>query len=359
MGLLIFYLSLAVLVSFLCSILEAVLLSLTPSYISAARKSGSRSGKLLERMKSDVDRPLAAILSLNTIAHTVGAAGVGAQAQVVFENVPLSVISALLTLVILVFSEIIPKTLGAEYWRPLALPSAYIISFLTYSMWPLVVASRSFSRLLTRGERSPSISRDEISAVADLGLREGVIDGEDARMLRSVVTFKGIKAGEVFTPRPVVRYVKAADTVREVFDSGEPLNYSRYPVLEEGERILGYVLKSDILMSAANGEWKRTMKELAHDALIIPEQMPLKRALVLFLRNRAHMAAVVDEFGSFSGVLALEDVIETLIGREIMDEVDEVEDLRELARQSGRNASNVVQTGDDPATSERADLRDG
>jgi CBS domain containing-hemolysin-like protein len=356
MGLLIFYFALAILVSFLCSILEAVLLSMTPSYVSAARKSGSRHGKILDRMKRDVDRPLAAILSLNTIAHTVGAAGVGAQAQIVFQSVPMTVISGVLTILILVFSEIIPKTLGAEYWRVLALPSIYLIHFLTFALWPLVILSRGFSQLLTRKDRTPSISRAEISAVADLGQQEGVIDAEDARMLRSVVTFKGIKVSKVYTPRPVVRLMDAATTVEQVFNSGEPMNYSRYPILENSEKIIGYVLKSDILMCAASGEGQRTMKELAKEVLIVPEQIPLKRALMLFLRNRAHMAAVVDEFGSFSGVLALEDVIETLIGQEIMDEVDEVEDLRELARRSSQNSSGMddgPQGSTDPSTKER------
>lgn len=334
MELLLFFFSLAILISFLCSILEAVLLSMTPSFISVLKDSGSRAGRLLEKLKIDVDRPLAAILSLNTIAHTVGAAGVGAQAQVVFSNVPFSVISGVLTLLILVLSEIIPKTVGATYWRPLAVPSGYLIHYLTVLLAPFVLLSSILSRLITGGNRGPSISRDEIHAVADMGEREGILDSADARMLQSIIRFQSIKVNDVYTPRPVVKYLFSNSSIREVMDTEKELNFSRYPVLGSGESILGYALRSDLLMAAANDEWNRCVADFTHKAMIIPEQMPIKRALRMFLRSRAHMAMVVDEFGSFAGALTLEDVVESLIGHEIMDEGDRVEDLREFARKS-------------------------
>lgn len=337
MELLLFYFFLAVVVSFLCSILEAVLLSLSPSFISVLKDSGSRAGKLLEKLKLDVDRPLAAILSLNTIAHTVGAAGVGAQAQVVFSNVPFSVISGVLTLLILVLSEIIPKTLGATYWRPLAVPSAYLIQWLTVILAPFVLLSSVMSRFLTGGKRGPSISRDEIHAVADMGAREGIIDNADAKMLQSIMRFQSIKVHEVFTPRPVVKYFFSSTSIRQILDTEKDLKFSRYPILGSAESILGYALRSDLLMAAANDEWDRRVEDFIHKAIIIPEQMPIKRALGMFLRSRCHMAMVVDEFGSFAGVLTLEDVVESLIGHEIMDEGDSVADLREFARKSAGN----------------------
>lgn len=333
MALLVFYFSLAIGVSFVCSILEAVLLSLSPSFISAAQSSRVRAGRLLERLKSNVDRPLAAILSLNTMAHTFGAAGVGAQAQVVFENVAVSVISAVLTLAILVISEIIPKTLGAVHWRILAFPSAYLIEFLTVAMWPLVVLSQVISRLLTPKVKGATISRDEISAMTDIGQQEGVIDPADARILRSVMKFQALQVTDVFTPRPVVKSLDASSTVREVIDSGMVRNYSRYPVLSDGEAIEGYALRSEILAEAARDNWDRTIRELSHKIIIVPELSPLRTVFGVFLRKREPMAAVVDEFGSFAGVLTLEDVIESLIGHEIMDEGDEVEDLRRFARE--------------------------
>jgi CBS domain containing-hemolysin-like protein len=337
MGLLLSFFFLAIFASFLCSILEAVLLSLTPSFISASKSSGSRSSRMMDRLRRDVDRPLSAILSLNTIAHTVGAAGVGAQAQVVFSSVPFSVISGILTLLILVLSEIIPKTLGATYWRPLAVPSIYAIHYLTLLFTPFVALSSVISSLLTKGRNRASITRDEIHAMADLGRTEGVIDPTDARMLQSVMRFQNVKVDDIFTPRPVVRSFPYRSTIRQVLDSAREMNYSRYPVLGDGEKILGYALRSEILMAAANDEWDRTIEEFTHKAKIIPEQMPVKRAMSLFLRDRTHMAMVVDEFGSFAGVLTLEDVVETLIGYEIVDEGDEVEDLRKMAREMTHN----------------------
>ncbi|MFP4358079.1 MAG: CNNM domain-containing protein [Puniceicoccaceae bacterium] len=334
---LLFYFSLAIGLSFLCSILEAVLLSLTPAYISVLRDSGSRAGKLLEKLKLDVDRPLSAILSLNTIAHTVGAAGVGAQAQVVFESVPFSVISGVLTLLILVLSEIIPKTLGATFWRPLAVPSAYLIQSLTVLLAPFVLLSSLLSGIITRGRREPAISRDEIHAATFMGEREGVLDRSDAKMLQSVMRFQSITVNDVYTPRPVVKYLLARNSVREVLQAEKELKFSRYPVLGDSENIVGYVLRNELLMAAANDQWDRRIETLAHTGMIIPEQMPIKRAFTMFLRRRAHLAMVVDEFGSFSGVLTLEDVIESLIGHEIMDEGDSVEDLRDFARNLAEN----------------------
>ena len=334
MELLLFYLFLAIFVSFVCSILEAVLLSLSPSYLAVLSESGSRAGKILERMKLDVDRPLAAILSLNTIAHTVGATGVGAQAQLVFGNIPFSVISGVLTLLILVLSEIIPKTIGATYWRQLAVPSAYLLHFLTIIMAPLVKLSAVLSGFITRGQKDPAISRDEIQAAAALGEQEGVIDSTDAQLLRSMMGFQSIITHDVFTPRPVVKFFRGHQTIEDILGADEELTFSRYPVLGKKEDILGYVLRSDLLNAAARDEWKRTAAEFTREAIIVPKVMTLKSAFALFLSQRAHMAIVVDEFGGFTGVLTLEDVIESLIGQEIMDEGDAVADLRELARQS-------------------------
>jgi CBS domain containing-hemolysin-like protein len=314
---------------------------LSPSYISVLKDSGSRAGRFLERQKQDVDRPLAAILSLNTIAHTVGAAGVGAQAQVVFESIPFSVISGVLTLLILVFSEIIPKTIGALYWRSLAVPSAYIIQFLTLFMAPFVALSSILSRLLTGGERGPSLSREEIHAVAEMGEQEGIIDKTDAKLIKSIIQFNAIKVHDVHTPRTVVQHFSAGDTLKDILGSGEELAFSRYPVLDSGEKILGYTLRNELLAAAANDEWDRPVEDFIHEVMIIPETIPIKRALGLFLRKRIHMAVVVDEFGSFAGVLTLEDVLESLIGHEIVDEGDTVADMREYARRLAQNDATV------------------
>jgi CBS domain containing-hemolysin-like protein len=333
MVLLVAYFALAILVSFLCSLLEAVLLSLTPSFISAMEESHPRTGGLLNELKSSVDRPLAAILSLNTIAHTVGAAGVGAQAQVVFQNLPLSVISGVLTLLILVFSEIIPKTFGAVYWRQLATPSAYVLRVVIFAMWPLVVLSRGISRLIAPDGEMASVSRDEIDAMPDLGRKAGVLDNQDARLLESVINFGRVKVIDILTPRTVVKSVQSGTPIREALELADAANYSRYPVLEGPERLLGYVMRNDILVAAARDQWDRKIDELMREIMILPDQVTVKRAFDRFIREHEHVAGVVDEFGGFAGVVTLEDILETLIGHEIVDEGDTVKDLREFARQ--------------------------
>lgn len=332
MILLLAYFALAIGVSFLCSLLEAVLLSLTPSYISSLQESHPRTGRLLHDLKASVDRPLSAILSLNTIAHTVGAAGVGAQAQVVFQNIPLAVISGVLTLLILIFSEIIPKTFGAVYWRQLAVSCAYILRVVMLTMWPLVVLSGHISKWITRENEMNTVSRDEIDAMPDLGRKAGVLDPQDARLLESVINYQRVKLSDILTPRPVVKSLQLGMQIREAMEIAESENYSRYPVLGDAERIHGYVMRSDILAAAARDEWDRRIDELLREMMILPELATVKSTFGKFIRNRAHIAGAVDEFGSFAGLVTLEDLLETLIGCEIMDEGDTVEDLREFAR---------------------------
>lgn len=339
MVLLIAYFFLAIGVSFLCSVLEAVLLSITPSFVSAAAEEGTGWGKLLKGLKDDVERPLAAILSLNTIAHTVGAAGVGAQAQIVFQNIPLSVISGILTLLILILSEIIPKTLGAHYWRQLAPASTLLIQFLTVILLPLVVLSQAISRFLSRGSQAEAISRGEISAITEMGQREGILDQSDALALRSVLDFQGTRARDVFTPRVVVHHLDPQTTIGEMIREDADLPFSRYPLLGKNEKVEGYVLKNDLFAAAAKGETERTVASLAREVQIVPDKAPLKTVFRTLLQRKEHIAVVVDEFGSFAGIISLEDILETLIGHEIMDEGDQVEDMRDFARKSTPNPS--------------------
>lgn len=334
MTLLIIYLLLAVGFSFLCSILEAVLLSLSPSFVRAKQDAGKPSGRLIHAQKSDLDKPLAAILTLNTAAHTIGAAGVGAQAHIVFEQLPVTLISAVLTLIILIFSEIIPKTIGATFWRALAVPSAYLIHWMTIILWPFVVLSQYMSKLITPKNVEPSISRDEMIAMADLGHQQGIIDEADARTLQSVMRFQSLRAHEVLTPRTVVEYLSSEMNVRQAREAIAGQKFSRFPVLEKSEHILGYVLQSDILSEAAEDRWERPLVELVRPVPMVLESLPLKRVMSIFLKEREHLAVVIDEFGIFMGVITLEDVVESLIGLEIMDEADDVEDMRLLAREA-------------------------
>lgn len=328
MALLIFYLFLAIGFSFICSILEAVLLSMTPAYVSKIEQLGGRYGDTLGKLKREIDRPLAAILSLNTIAHTVGAAGVGAQAQVVFASLPVSVVSAVLTLLILVLSEIIPKTLGATYWRHIAKPSVYVIQFLTLALLPFVALSNRVSRLIKPQNQEPVTSREELSALARLGYSEGVLDSLDNKMLQSMIHFQSVQIAEIFTPRSKLQTLNSGQTIEELAPQLPKMKHSRYPILGDQEAIIGFVLRSDLLAAAARDEFQATVDQFKREVFVFPDTAKVKHALSYFIKAREHIAVVVDEFGSLAGIVSMEDVLEVLTGLQIVDELDEVESYR-------------------------------
>ncbi|MCA1779168.1 MAG: hemolysin family protein [Xanthomonadaceae bacterium] len=333
MTLLLFYLSLAIGVSFLCSILEAVLLSVTPAHIAVMNERGAKSGKLLRTLKRDIDRPLSAILSLNTIAHTFGAAGVGAQALLVFGSAWVTVSSALVTLAILIFSEIIPKTLGATYWKQLSPFTAYSCRVLIILMWPLVTLSKFVTRLLARGTRPPSISREEFHALAQIGTREGVFEEEESNIFLNLIRFSAIRVQDIMTPRVVVKKFQHDTTLGELIQRSGELVFSRYPVYgESDEDISGYVLKADMMLELVNGKRDLQLKDLKREVLFVPEFISLRVLFSQLLAEQEHFAVVVDEYGGLSGVVTMEDVLETLLGIEIVDESDAIEDLRKAAR---------------------------
>ncbi len=337
MYLLIFYLILAIGVSFLCSILEAVLLSITPSYIAMLEEQGDKSGKLLRSLKKDIDQPLAAILSLNTIAHTIGAAGVGAQAQIVFGNAYVTLTSIILTLAILIFSEIIPKTLGATYWKKLSGFAARITKVLIVMSYPFVLLSKGITKLLSSEENQPSISREEIGAMADLGHREGIFEKEESNIMRNLIRFSSLKVEDIMTPRIVVVKYSEGTTINEVLNEEEELTVSRVPVYgNSDEDITGYVLKNDMYLELAKGNEGTKLKDLKRDILIVPELSSIKDLFEKLLDSQDHIAIVVDEYGGFSGVVTMEDVVETLLGMEIVDEIDTIDDMQKLARQRWR-----------------------
>ena len=338
MGLLIFYLSLAIGVSFLCSILEAVLLSVTPSYVAVLERKGSKSGKLLRSLKQDIDRPLSAILSLNTIAHTVGAAGVGAQAQVVFGNSYVSLTSAVLTLLILVLSEIIPKTLGATHWKELAVPATRVTNILIIITYPFVLLSKGITKVLSGGEKQPAISREEFSAMADLGFREGVFEEGESNIFKNLIRFNHLSVKDIMTPRIVVVKFQEDTTIADVLNDDEPLRVSRIPVYGKNEEdITGYVLKNDLYLNLSEGNGETKLKEIKRDVLIVPEGISIKLLMERLLESQEHIVVVVDEYGGLSGVATMEDVVETLLGMEIVDEIDAIEDMQKLARQKWRD----------------------
>lgn len=334
MALLGFYLFLAIGVSFLCSILEAALLSITPAHIAVLNERGSRTGKRLRRLKRDIDQPLSAILSLNTVAHTFGAAGVGAQAQVIFGQAWLTLASAIVTLLILVFSEIIPKTLGATHAKPLAGFTASACIVLIYLTWPLVQLSKQITRWLAHDKSAPTVSREEFRVLAQAGSREGVFEEEESNIFLNLIRFSAIRVEDIMTPRVVVVMMRSDQTVSEIMDSSRGMSFSRFPVYgDSDEDIRGYVLKTDIMLAQAEGRGDTPLDELKREVLFIPEFISLQSLFSQLLSRQDHFAVVVDEYGGLAGVVTMEDVLETLLGMEIVDESDTVEDLRHAARE--------------------------
>ncbi|MEF8794917.1 MAG: CNNM domain-containing protein [Salinivenus sp.] len=334
MGLLLLYVALAIGVSFLCSIMEAVLLSVTPSYVAALEREGDPIGERLHKMKENIDRPLSAILSLNTIAHTVGAAGAGAQAAMVFESVPVGVISGVLTLLILIFSEIIPKTLGAVYWRTIAPFVVRLLVPTIFSMWPLVKLSQGLTYLLSQDEDEAAFSREEFTAMAELGEEEGVFEEKESRILRNLFRFNSLRVKDVMTPRTVVFDLHEGQTIGDVVEEHDEFRFSRIPVYDDDpDDVTGYVLKDEMLLRAAQEEHDVLLENIAREILVVRETLPLPDLLERLLDRLEHIALVVDEYGGVAGVVTMEDVVETLLGLEIVDEADSVEDMQALARQ--------------------------
>lgn len=343
-------------ISFLCSILEAVLLSVTPGFVAARVREERPGALLLKRLKDDVDRPLAAILTLNTVANTVGAAGVGAQAAILWGEASLAVASGLLTLAILVFSEVIPKTLGALHWRRLAPAAARILAVMTWVLWPFVRLARGLTRLLSRGARTSVVSREEIAALAELGAQHGVFAGEESRILKNLFRFHLLRVRDVMTPRPVVFALPEALTVGEVIREHAEFRFSRIPVFDSNrDDVTGYVLKDELLLRAAQGRETARLAEFKRDILDVSDSLVLPALLERLLKHLEHIALVVDEYGGMAGIVTLEDVVETLLGMEIVDEADSVEDMQDLARrQWERRARRLgLVEGGAPANGER------
>lgn len=332
MGLLLFYLALALCVSFLCSIMEAVLLSLSASYVARLEHDKPELGVKLKKFKDNIDKPLAAILSLNTIAHTVGAAGVGAEATDLFGDAYIGVISAILTFLILVLSEIIPKTLGAAYWRQLTPFVATALEITTWIMWPLVKMAEILTSLMTKNKPKKSVHREEFIALAELGSKEGIFHKYESRVLQNLFFLRDIRTKDIMTPRTVVYALPENENAAKVIAESGRLYFSRIPVYgEDLDDIKGFVLKSEIFQ-AAQEKPDTLLKDLCRPIVVIPDKLTLHHLFEQMMNESTHIALVVDEYGGTEGVVTMEDFIETLLGLEIVDEVDKVEDMQEIAR---------------------------
>ncbi|WP_237067602.1 CNNM domain-containing protein [Microbulbifer guangxiensis] len=339
MTLLIVYVMIALGFSFLCSIAESVILSVTKPYISLLEREEHRAGPLLRRLKDDINAPLAAILTLNTVAHTVGAAGAGAQAAAVFGNQYLGVISAILTLLILIFSEIIPKTLGAVYWRQLAPITAYTVQFMVWVLYPFVKMSEWLTRGLSHGPTLTGFSREEFAVMAELGEAEGQLERRESNILRNLFfTLRDHSVREVMTPRTVVYSLSQDATVGEAYEEVEKSRFSRIPVYERSDPdcVVGFVLKQELLLAYAKGSIDEKLSQFRRDMLMLPETATIYQAFQKMLSRRVQISAVLDEYGSLEGLVTLEDLLETLLGEEIVDEADKTPDRQLLARRLWR-----------------------
>lgn len=339
MTLLLTYLFIALIVSFICSVLEAVLLSSTPSYIeSLSKKGNSDAVEMLRGLKSNIDKPISSILILNTFAHTMGAAGVGAQAQILFGQEMETVIAVLLTLAILYLSEIIPKTIGAVYWKKLLIPSAYVINFLIKITYPLVWISMLITKSISKGKvKDSNFSRDEIMAAVTMGEREGSILSKESALIENLFKLKNIKTKDIMTPRSVVFAFKSDVTVEDAIEDDKMYIHSRIPIYDETiDDIVGIVFNQSILEESVEERDNTILKDITVPVHKISENVPVSSLIDQFVNRKTHLFIVQDNYGQTSGVVTLEDAIETLLGVEIVDEMDEVEDMQAFAKDKNK-----------------------
>jgi CBS domain containing-hemolysin-like protein len=324
----------AVTVSALCSVLEAVLYSVPGSHLEVLQKKGVKAGFILQEMRGNISGPIAAILTLNTVANTMGAAVAGASAAVLFGEAGLAWFSVAFTVIILIFSEILPKTIGVAYSRELAPWIALPLKIMVKILTPAILFCHMLTRLIPRTSETALASADEVRAIAALGLRSGSIDSQEEKVIVNILELKKKSVIDAMTPRPVTFILDGSLTVDEANQHQEAWErHSRVPVYRKNpNEITGIVLRKDLLLAAMAGRNAASLESLANPVHFVPESAPLSRVLVDFFEKHQHLFVVVDEYGSFTGVISLEDVIEEIMGREIMDESDQIRDMRALAK---------------------------
>lgn len=363
MTLLLLYAALAIGVSFLCSLLEASLLSVPASHVEALRERKSKTGALLDEMKQSIDRPLAAILTLNTIAHTVGAAGVGAQAAVVFGSAAVGIASAVMTLLILIVSEIIPKTLGVVYAKPLAPMTAWTARGMIILCYPLIIALEWVNRMLGYKRSRDVVSRAELVSMIRLGREGGALDRREFSIVSNMLALSKVTLRSILTPRIVMLALPETLKVGDVIKERSPLPFSRIPVYRDSiDDIIGYVGRFDIHNAYSEGRTEIPLKELVKPLHVMPEQATVADALELMLREALHIILIVNEYGAVEGIVTLEDALESLLGEEIIDETDPAVDMQEVARKRrkrtrrrvlGEAAADYAEPTDEPPGGEK------
>ncbi len=373
MGLLVFYAVISIFFSFLCSILEAVLLSITPTFINVKKREGKTYATTLEELKKDVDKPLIAILTLNTIAHTVGAILVGVQAKVAYtelygttkrtvfgiefsEGLMVGVVSTIMTILILVASEIIPKTIGATYWRQLSNFTAKALNIMVLGLkyTGLLWLLQLFTRLVGgKGHHGSVLSREDFTVMTDMAHEEGVFEKSESTIIKNLLRFDEVLVKDVMTPRAVMKIASDETPIQVFFEENPKLRYSRIPVFHEKmDNITGFVLKDNVYEEIINKNGEMPLSEIRRDILVTRRSTPIPKLFDILIAKREHVALVVDEYGSVAGLVTMEDVIETLLGLEIMDESDNVADLQVLARKNwegrAKQAGVIEQTPETP-----------
>ncbi|WP_299309542.1 hemolysin family protein [uncultured Croceicoccus sp.] len=347
MTLLIFYVALALVVSFLCSLLEASLLTITPSTIRSAQDHGAGWAVKLKKLKDDVERPLAAILTLNTVAHTMGAAGAGAQYAKLYGAGSEAVFAGVLTLAVLIVTEIIPKTIGARYAPRLAPFTAWLLPILITVLAPLVWASRQLTRIITRGRPAEMPHhRDELLALASLGHASGQIESSEVRFVQNMLQLHRVKSADVMTPRIVVSSLPMDLPLAELATRIRDVPYTRIPLFDEKpDNIRGFVIKHEVFASLSDDPPHEDVQSLIRPLPGVLDEVTVDRLFRRMISDHHHILAVVDEYGTFLGLVTLEDVLETIFGFEIVDELDEIADLQEYARELARRRASASRQG--------------
>ena len=329
--------------SALCSMLEATLLSTPLSYITGLEEQGRKGAERLKKLKQNSDRPISAILCLNTIANTVGASIVGSLVYEVYGDAIVGIFSTIFTLAILIFSEIIPKTIGTSYWRTLAVPAARIINFMIIITFPLVWVLERMQRLISSHSDQVSVSREDISAMVSVATEEEEIEKEEKKMIQNILKLDEVTAHEIMTPSVVVEMVPGNMTIREFYDSEN--THSRILVYDEDndEYITGYVLRQEVLEKMAEDKFSATLNDILRPVLRFSEEDSVSDIREILLEKKEHISVILDEYGSLRGIVTMEDVIETMLGHEIVDEKDEVVDMQEYAKEQWEKAQKEME----------------
>ena len=333
----------SVALSALCSMLEATLLSTPLSYITGLEEQGVKGAAALKKLKVNPDRPISAILCLNPIANTVGASIVGSLVYEVYGDALVGVFSTIFTFAILILSEIIPKTIGTSYWRKLAIPASVIINAMIFIAFPLVWVLERMQRRISSRSDQVSVSREDISAMVSVATEEEVIEKDEKMMIQNLLKLDEITAHEIMTPSTVVEMAEGQMTIREFYDSAD-LTHSRILVYDDDndDYVIGYALRQDVLEKMAEDKFETTVRDITRPILSFPEEEPVGNIWEKFLEKKEHISVIIDEYGTFRGIVTLEDVIETMLGQEIVDETDEVVDMQEYAKEQWEKAQKDI-----------------